>query len=156
MTSNIGSQMILNLHKRGSFGFGEDHGKSKKNNDKSVRDKIMELLQENFKPEFLNRVDDIIMFQSLAPKEIEQIVDLQLAKIAERIIEKKITLNVEPSAKKLLAKEGYNEDYGARPLKRALQNKLLDELALQMITGTIIEGDTVKVTAEKDKIVLKK
>ncbi len=156
MTSNIGSQMILNLNKRGSFGFGDNQGKGKKNTDKAVRDKIMELLQEQFKPEFLNRVDDIIIFQSLAPKEIEQIVDLQLAKIAERLTEKKITLNVEPSAKKLLAKEGYNEDYGARPLKRALQNKLLDELALQMITGTIVEGDTVTVTAEKDKIVLKK
>ncbi|MSU75550.1 MAG: ATP-dependent chaperone ClpB [Candidatus Magasanikbacteria bacterium] len=154
MTSNIGSQMILNLHKRGSFGFSEDKAKSKKVNDKNVRDKIMELLEEHFKPEFLNRVDDIIMFQSLSPKEIEHIVDLQLEKIQERLLEKKIIIKVEASAKKLLAKEGYNEDYGARPLKRALQSKLLDELALQIIQGKIVDGQTVKVSESKGKIAI--
>lgn len=153
MTSNIGSQIILNLKKRGEFGFQTAH-KDKGASETSVKERIMEEMQNHFKPEFLNRIDEITIFHSLQEKDIEKIVDLQLANIQKRLDEKKITLEVEPAAKKLLAKLGYSPDFGARPLKRTLQTELLDQLALKMIDGTINEGETVKVGAQKGKIVL--
>ena len=112
----------------------------------------MEELREKFKPEFLNRVDEIIIFRSLNEKQIEKIVDLQLAHIQKRLEEKKITLDVDPAAKKLLAKEGFNPEYGARPLKRVLQSQLLDQLAIRIIEKQVVEGQTVKVVAKKGKI----
>ncbi len=153
MTSNVGSQMILNLRKGGGLGFhtGRD---DEKENEKNIRDRVMDELQKHFKPEFLNRVDDIIIFHSLSEKQIEHIVELQLKKISERLSEKKITVTVDNAAKKVFAKDGYNPDYGARPLKRALQTELLDPLALDLITGKIKEGENVKVSAKKGKIIL--
>lgn len=155
LTSNIGSQMILDMNKRGEFGFEDGHSTKKTSNDQGVKDKIMESLRDYFKPEFLNRIDEIVVFQSLAEKQIEKIVELQLQEVDKRLKEKKITLMVDEPAKKLLAKEGYNPDYGARPLKRLIQHELLDELALRIIEGKVKEGKTVKVTAEKGKIVIK-
>ncbi|MDO8509838.1 MAG: AAA family ATPase, partial [bacterium] len=155
MTSNLGSQMIQGLNKHGEFGFGEADIKTKKNDDKKMRTKIMELLREHFKPEFLNRIDEIITFHSLDEKEIEKIVDLQLSLIQKRLDEKKIKLDVSKEAKKYLAKAGYDPDYGARPLKRVLQNELLDELALLIIEHKVNDGDSVKVGVEKNKITLK-
>ncbi len=152
MTSNIGSQMILDAKKRGTFGFAES--KSKKIDEKDIREKIMTALQEHFKPEFLNRIDDIIMFHSLSEEQIKDIVDLQLAKVLERLLVKKITLEINEAVKRHLAKEGYNPDYGARPLKRLIQNELLDPLALRLIEGKITDGTVVKVVMEKGKIAL--
>ncbi len=152
MTSNIGSQLILNLKKRGEFGFQTSRKeKDADANEKMVKDKIMEELANYFKPEFLNRVDEITMFHSLSEKDVEKIVDLQLERIQKRLSEKKITLIVDDKAKKLLAEQGYSPDFGARPLKRVLQNKLLDELALRLVEGVIEEGDTLHITIGKDK-----
>ena len=106
--------------------------------------------------EFLNRIDETIIFHSLGEEEIEKIIDLQLEKTQKRLAEKRITLLVDDKAKKFLAKEGYDPDFGARPLKRVLQAKLLDQLALKLIEGTIAEGDTVKVSVNKDTITVDK
>jgi ATP-dependent Clp protease ATP-binding subunit ClpB len=151
MTSNIGSQMILDSHKRGEFGFKSGYQTKNKEED-GIREKIMGALHEHFKPEFLNRIDEIIMFHSLDEKQIEQIVDLQLNELQERLHEKRITLVVDEAAKKHLAKEGYNPDFGARPLKRLLQHEILDELALQILEGKIKDGQKVTVSLEKGKI----
>jgi ATP-dependent Clp protease ATP-binding subunit ClpB len=153
MTSNIGSQLILDSHKRGEFGFRNGTSSVKKK-EEEVKEKVLAALHENFKPEFLNRVDEIIMFHSLTEKHIEAIVDLQLKEIQERLQEKRIALDVNEAAKKLLAKEGYNPDFGARPLKRLLQTSILDELALKILEGKIVDGQTVKVVVEKGKIVV--
>ncbi len=153
MTSNIGSQMILDMNKRGEFGF-KSAEKGKKAVDTSVKERVMAALQEHFKPEFLNRIDETIMFQTLSEAQIEKIVDLQLEVIQKRLHEKRITLSVDPAAKKYLAKEGFNPDYGARPLKRLLQNEILDELALKIIEGTVVEGQKVKVSVKSNKIFL--
>ncbi len=150
MTSNIGSQTILNLKKRGEFGF-QSGRKDKAVTEKSVKDKVMEELHTSFKPEFLNRIDEITVFHSLVEEDIEKIIEIQLDKTQKRLAEKKITLMVDEKAKKFLAKEGYNPDFGARPLKRVLQSKLLDKLALKLIEGEVLEGDTVEVTVNKDK-----
>lgn len=153
MTSNIGSQMILDMNKRGEFGFGDGVSRKKKDQDKNVRDKIMEALREHFKPEFLNRVDETIVFHSLSEEQIEAIVDLQFATIAKRLQEKRISLSISSEAKHWLAKKGFNPDYGARPLQRVIQNELLDELAIRIIEGKIKEGHRVKIGVEKDRIV---
>lgn len=154
MTSNIGGQHILNLNKNGEFGFG-DTGVSKGQSEERMRREITDSLHEHFKPEFLNRLDEIIIFHSLGEKEIERIVELQINKVIKRLEEKRITLNVDDSAKKLLAKQGYDPSYGARPLKRIIQTELLDKLSLMIIEGKIKEGDKVQVSAQKDKIVIK-
>lgn len=154
MTSNLGSQTILDLNKRGEFGFEENH-KQKTSDEKNVRNKIMELLNQHFKPEFLNRVDEIIIFHSLSEKQIESIAELQLKEVEKRLLEKKVILKINPSVKKYLAQEGYNPDFGARPLKRVIQNEILDELALMIIEGKIKDGQSAEVTVQKGKIVIK-
>jgi ATP-dependent Clp protease ATP-binding subunit ClpB len=153
MTSNIGSEMILNWHKRGELGFREAR-KSARKGDDSVREKIMEAVREHFKPEFLNRIDEIIMFQSLEQKEIEHIVELQLAIVNKRMQEQKITLEFTPELKKYLAKEGHNPDYGARPLKRIIQTEVLNPLAMRIIDGSLKSGDTATVSVQKGKVVV--
>jgi ATP-dependent Clp protease ATP-binding subunit ClpB len=153
MTSNIGSQMILDSHKRGELGFRTSpEGSKKKAEENSIREKVMAALHEHFKPEFLNRIDEIIMFHSLTEKQLEKIVDLQLQELQIRLNERRITLTVNEAAKKLLAEQGYNPDFGARPLKRLLQTQVLDELALRILEGKIEDGKTVEVIVEKGKI----
>jgi ATP-dependent Clp protease ATP-binding subunit ClpB len=150
MTSNIGSNLILSANKRGEFGF-HDEAKGKRGSAEAIREKIMDQLNEHFRPEFLNRIDEVIVFQSLTEKNIQEIVELQLKKVEHRLInEKKVILQVDDKAKKFLTKAGYNPDFGARPLKRVLQNQLLDKLALKVIDGTIGENDTAIVSANKD------
>ncbi|MFA5127572.1 MAG: ATP-dependent chaperone ClpB [Patescibacteria group bacterium] len=153
LTSNIGSQTILDMKDSG-FGF-EDSKNKKKNPDEKIREKIMETLHEYFKPEFLNRLDEIVVFHTLTEKQIEIIVDLQLTKVIKRLADKKITLDIDSAVKKHLAEVGYDPSYGARPLKRAIQNELLDQLSLKIIEGDVAEGKKVKVKMEKEKIIIK-
>ncbi|EKD43627.1 MAG: hypothetical protein ACD_72C00198G0001 [uncultured bacterium] len=155
LTSNIGSQMILNLNKRGEFGFDTGDKKSSKAKEKTMREKIMGSLHEYFKPEFLNRLDEIIIFHALNEKEIASIVDLQLAKIAARLLEKRITLNFDEAVKKHIAKTGYEPNFGARPIKRVIQSEILDQLSLAIIDGHIKDGQTVDIKMEKGKITIK-
>ncbi|MCX6765956.1 MAG: ATP-dependent chaperone ClpB [Candidatus Moranbacteria bacterium] len=152
MTSNVGSDIIYRM---GELGFQQERREEKILNEQDMRGKVMESLREQFKPEFLNRIDEVIIFHPLDKKVLERIVDLQLKKISERLKEKSIKLVITPAAKKYLTAKGYEPIYGARPLKRVIQNEILDELALQIIERKIKEGDTVKVELEKNKILLK-
>ena len=154
MTSNIGSNLILDMSRRGEFGFAGDP--SKKVDEKKIHSQVMETLHEQFKPEFLNRIDEILIFHSLAEKDIARIVELQLAKVQDRLNDKRIKIEVDESAKRYLAKKGYDPNYGARPLKRIIQSELMDVLAMRIIEGKIQDGNTVKVTAKKGKITLEK
>lgn len=149
MTSNIGSHTILDFNKRGEFGFRSDQ-KGKQASEDSIREKVMESLHEQFRPEFLNRIDDIIVFHALNKDELSRIVDLQLEEVAKRLNEKRISLTVTEAAKNYLAKEGYNPDFGARPLKRLIQSKILDELALHILEGKIVDGTAITVDAKKN------
>jgi ATP-dependent Clp protease ATP-binding subunit ClpB len=153
MTSNIGSNLILDWNKKGEFGF---NGSQAKTGERNMRDKIMENLREHFKPEFLNRIDEIITFHSLTEKDITRVVELQLEEVQARLLEQKITLIIADAAKKYLAKKGFDENYGARPLKRLIQTELLDELAMALIEKKFKNGDKIKVNASKNKIVLEK
>jgi ATP-dependent Clp protease ATP-binding subunit ClpB len=135
MTSNIGSQYIL------------EQGTT---NWEQVETKVLELLRQTFKPEFLNRVDDVIIFRPLGQEEIMKIVDLQLARVAKLLAERKMTIEVTPAAKALIVAEGYDPVYGARPLKRAIQRLVQNPLALELLEGKYAEGDRVRVDRSRD------
>ncbi|MEK6768579.1 MAG: AAA family ATPase, partial [Gemmatimonadota bacterium] len=130
MTSNLGGQWIIEL------GTG---------NWEEVETRVMEALRQHFRPEFLNRVDDTIIFRPLGPDELDRIVDLQLARAAALLAEKKLGLEVSPEAKRLIASDGYDPSFGARPLKRAIQRLLQNPLALAVLEGRYVEGDVVRV-----------
>ncbi len=135
MTSNMGSDVILQAMTKGELGFGDDSVEAVKENTDS---KIMTMLKEHFRPEFLNRIDEIIIFDALNQKEIGEIVELQLARVADRVAKnKEIEIDFSPALKKALAKQGYDPQFGARPLKRLIQNMILDELALKIIENKI-------------------
>ncbi|MDR2575109.1 MAG: ATP-dependent chaperone ClpB [Treponema sp.] len=126
MTSNIGSDLIL-----------------EEENTASIRNSLMELLKRSFRPEFLNRIDETVIFNRLGKNEIGKIVDIQLARLTLRMAERKITLNMSGAAKIFLAERGYDPMYGARPLKRTIQAELENPLAKLVISGKIHEGDVV-------------
>jgi len=149
MTSNIGSEYIT---KMGSLGFLGD----KEEKEKSLlKDKILEALKENFRPEFINRIDEIVIFNYLGKEEIKQIVELELKKVAERLKNKKITIRVSEKAKQIIAERGFDINLGARPLKRVIQKEILDPLALKIISGEVEEGDNVDIDAENGAILFK-
>ena len=156
MTSNIASDIIASLGRTGEFGFDIENSQTKKQDKKQgqINERVMTALREQFKPEFLNRIDEIIVFHTLKETEIRQIVDLQLAHVALRLLKKKIVLDITNKAKDWLAKKGYDENLGARPLKRVIQTELLDPLAMKIIEKEIEEGVTVKVSVEKNKLVI--
>lgn len=149
MTSNIGNDVIQEYS---SVGF-VNRTKKKSSKEKEFDQKIMAELKNHFKPEFLNRIDEIVVFHSLDEKEIARIVDLQLEVVAKRLAEKGIKIEVTEKAKGLIARKGYEPNYGARPLKRVIQNEILDELALRIIEKKVGEGDVVKIDAEGEEIV---
>ncbi len=154
MTSNIGSDAILNLKHRGRLGFG-DSGATEEDTDERVRVEVLDLLTKRFKPEFLNRVDDTIVFHSLQSNELQKIVELQLERVRRRLESKKIIIKVTDAAKEWLAKKGYDPAYGARPLRRLIQTHILDPLAMKIIEGAAGEGAEVIIDADAEKIILK-
>jgi len=147
MTSNLGSPIIQDY-------FMDGH------TDKAARsameDKVMAELKRHFRPEFLNRVDDVIIFQSLDEEELSRIVDIQLEKLKKRLAQQQLTLDVDSAAKKLLATEGYDPQFGARPLKRAVQEHILNPLSMRLLEGDFKPGDRIKVTANDGELVFAK
>ncbi|HTK28134.1 MAG TPA: ATP-dependent chaperone ClpB [Vicinamibacterales bacterium] len=136
MTSNLGSQFISD--QTTSEGGALDEG---------TRRQVMDALREHFRPEFLNRIDEIIFFHALGRDHLKQIVDIQLAGLVRRLEERKIRVQLSDAAKDLLVREGYDPTYGARPLKRTIQRQILDPLAMRVLAGDFQEGDTVTVDA---------
>ena len=141
MTSNIGSQYLLD-------------GNTKDGISDSAKELVMSEMKARFKPEFLNRVDDIIMFRPLTEEGITKIIDIFLRDVERRLEDRNIKLNITESAKHILAKEGYDPVYGARPLKRYIQNTLENSLARKLIKGEIGYGMTVKIDGEGDNITI--
>ena len=151
MTSNVGSDIIY----KSGLGFKES-AEDGIISESDMKEKVMQSLQENFKPEFLNRLDEIIIFHPISAKILKKIVDLQLDQVQKRLDEKNIKLSITASAKEYLAKKGFSPFFGARPLKRVIQSEILDQLALEIIEGRIKEGEKVEVDAKGEKIILKK
>ncbi|WP_430439946.1 ATP-dependent chaperone ClpB [Shinella sp.] len=138
MTSNLGAEYLTAL------GENEDSD--------SVRDQVMDVVKMAFRPEFLNRVDEIILFHRLKRSEMGAIVDIQLARLRKLLVDRKIVLDLDEEAVHWLAEKGYDPVYGARPLKRAIQKHLQDPLAEKILAGDIPDGSTVKVTAGSDRL----
>jgi len=120
-----------------------------------MRKRVMEALKVQFRPEFLNRVDEIIIFHRLGRKHIKQIVDLQFEALKQRLADRNIDVQLSEEAKELLVKEGYDPAYGARPLKRTIQRMVLDPLAIQVLEGGFREGDSVLVDAKDSSIIFR-
>ena len=110
-----------------------------------------EALRQTFKPEFLNRIDDIIYFNPLGERELASIIDLQIEQLKKLLAEKKIHIELDPAAKQLLFRRGYDPSFGARPLRRAIQALIQDPLALKLLDGDVQAGDTVSVSADLEK-----
>jgi ATP-dependent Clp protease ATP-binding subunit ClpB len=137
MTSNVGSAAISELASR---------------DPERARKEAQEALRATFRPEFLNRIDDIILFNPLGKEQLEKIVDLQLADVARLLAERNITIELTPAARALLLQEGYDPAYGARPLRRALQRMVQDPLALEILDGKILPGEHIVADAPGGKI----
>jgi ATP-dependent Clp protease ATP-binding subunit ClpB len=129
LTSNLGSQYIADQAL----------------NDEAKRVAVMKVVQATFKPEFLNRLDDVILFDSLNTEELSRIVDLQVARLGKRLADRRLTLQVTPGAREWLALTGFDPIYGARPLRRLIQSAIGDQLARALLSGQIIDGDRVEV-----------
>ncbi|MCK5509916.1 AAA family ATPase [Candidatus Parcubacteria bacterium] len=154
MTSNLGNEVI----KQYSIGFSDDSDKEEavKTRDSEMKEKIDTILKENFKLEFLNRIDEIVIFKSLSKKVLTEIVDLELNKLEKRLLDKNIKLKIAAKVKKMLAEKGYDITFGARPLKRIIQNSILDELALEIIEGKIKEGNKISIDLGiKDEVLVR-
>jgi ATP-dependent Clp protease ATP-binding subunit ClpB len=142
MTSNVGSQYW-------------DDGEGTEASRQASKERVMDALRAHFRPEFLNRVDDIVVFHRLTEADIAKIVDIQLDVVRKRLTERKLTLELTPDARGFLAHEGYDPVYGARPLKRTIQKHLLDPLALEVLSGGYREGQTVMVDRDAKGLVFK-
>lgn len=154
MTSNLGNEVI----KEYSIGFSEasSEKEEEKLRDEEMKEKIDKILKSHFKLEFLNRIDEIVVFKSLSKEMLAKIVDLELEKVKNRLKNKDITINIEQKVKKLLSEKGFDTTFGARPLKRIIQSMILDELALDIVEGKIKEGDKILITLDlKDNVVMK-
>ena len=139
MTSNVGSQLIMDYS-------GE--------NLTELDDKVLDILRQHFRPEFLNRIDDIVLFDRIRPEAMNAIVDIQLIKVAKQIKDSRdIELEFDNSLKEMLAHDGYNPAFGARPLKRLIQKRILDSLAIELIEGKIKDGDNVKISWKGNKTI---
>jgi ATP-dependent Clp protease ATP-binding subunit ClpB len=143
MTSNIGSMHLL----EGLTGDGQIPD--------VARDRVMADLRGHFRPEFLNRIDEIVLFKPLTLAEIERIVDLQMASVHRRLADRRITIEMTEPARVLIAREGYDPVYGARPLRRFIQREVETRIARALIAGDIQDGSTVVVDAEGDELVLR-
>jgi len=149
MTSNIGTRQ---------FTLQSPLGFSKASDDvftyDRMRDNMLSELKRLFNPELLNRIDEVIVFHPLTKEHMKGIVEIMLGRLQEQLKEKRITLSVDPSAKDFLVEKGYDPNYGARPLRRAIQRYLEDPLAEEFLKGTVTEGFTVRVKAGEDALVL--
>ncbi len=134
LTSNLGSQFLVDPAL----------------DDDARREAVMTAVRASFKPEFLNRLDDVVIFDALSVEELGEIVDLQVAAFAKRLSDRRITVDVTPAAREWLALEGFDPAYGARPLRRLVQREIGDRLAKELLSGAVSDGDTVVVDREPD------
>jgi len=148
LTSNLGGNIIQDYY--GSMGVQKTALTIKKQSD--MEDRVMDVVYQNFRPEFINRLDDIIIFSALTTEMLVEIVNLQLDSVKNRLVKQNIELEISQDVKEYLAKTGFDPVFGARPLKRVIQNEIVDELALQIIEGKLEKK--VKIELQKGKIVI--
>jgi len=138
MTSNVASDLVQEMARD-------------ERDSKQMRDRLMDALRRTFRPEFLNRIDEIVVFRSLGAEELEKIVEIQLRDLQKRLAERKITIELTPEAKKTLAERGFDPVFGARPLKRTIQRMVENPLALEILAGKFKDGDHIVVDLARDR-----
>jgi ATP-dependent Clp protease ATP-binding subunit ClpA len=144
MTSNIGSTALIEAGESGADAFD------------AAAERVKTSLRDHFRPEFLNRIDEIIVFQPLAEEQLKEIVGLLLAGVERRLAESRISLEVTDAARAFVAREGYDPQYGARPLRRAIQRSIENPLARQLLAGEFVSGDAVRIDARDGSLVFEK
>jgi ATP-dependent Clp protease ATP-binding subunit ClpC len=149
MTSNIGADVIK---KQTSLGFAlkRDEATEERLSYDDMRKKLSESLKRAFRPEFINRMDSVVIFRSLNKEDIQKIVSLELFKVAERLKDHNLVLTASTEALSLLAEQGYDAEFGARPLRRVIQQKVEDPLSDKMLSGEFVDGDSVEVNINDD------
>ena len=154
MTSNVGARLLADKKALG-FTVETDKAKEQDKEYEESKKEVMAELKKQFKPEFLNRIDDTIVFHKLSSEDITKIIDIMLVKVQKRLADQNIIVEIDNKAKELVAKTGVDENYGARPLRRAIQSMIEDKIAEAILDGIITPNKKTKVTAEDDKIVIK-
>ena len=154
MTSNVGARLLADKKSLG-FTVDTDKSKSQEKDYEDSKKEVMAELKKQFKPEFLNRIDETIVFHKLGDEDIRKIIDIMLQKVQKRLSEQNIKIEVDDSAKDLIAKTGVDNNYGARPLRRAIQNMIEDKIAEEILDGNIVPNKVAKITTQDDKIVIK-
>jgi len=152
MTSNIGARLITD---KKTLGFSSKDNSQTEKEYENTKKEVMAELKKGFRPEFINRIDEIIVFHKLTEEELSKIVDIMFTQIKNRISEKNIKLEIDTKAKELIIKTGTDTNYGARPLRRAIQNLIEDKLAEEILDGNLKSGDTAKITTKDDEIQVK-
>ena len=153
LTSNIGGEYIQEMNGLGFVGVDED---TKDRQEQDMKEKIRKALERQFRPEFLNRLDEVVIFSSLTPATIQKIVEVQLDKVRARMAGREISVAFTSELKKFVGEKGYDAHYGARPLKRAIQTLVLDPLAQKMIGKEINAGDSLIMDVKDGKVVFEK
>ena len=149
MTSNVGSEYVREME---TLGFATENRQAKKAME--LKDKIYHALENRFRPEFLNRLDEIIIFDALTPDNLKDIVTIQMERVTKRLGERDINLKISPEALSILAKEGYDPRFGARPLNRLIQTKILNPIAEYIVRGQMAPGTVISIGAQKGQIAI--
>ena len=151
MTSNVGARMITDKNVLG-FSKSSDNKESQEKEYENIKKDVMAELKKQFRPEFINRIDDIIVFHKLTEEDINQIIEIMLKQVQKRLKEQEYEVEFDSSVKELVAKKGIDTNYGARPLKRAIQSNVEDKIAEAILDGKIIPYKKVKILAENEEI----
>ncbi len=151
MTSNVGSHVILDQASKSSLGFSDEGGEEGAERD-DVREMVMNLLKDHFRPEFLNRIDDIMIFHALKKEHIRKIVELQIAQLSNRLGQRSMKLKISAKAKDYLSEKGYDPMFGARPLRRVIQDMILNPISMMIINGEAAEDATIKIDIKDDHL----
>ena len=153
MTSNIGARLIT---EKKTFGFASSIDNQEIKEYEKIKKEVLSELKKGFRPEFINRIDEIIVFHKLTAEEIKKIADIMLEKIKQRLEKQNIEVEVDEKAKELITKKGTDETYGARPLRRAIQTLVEDKIAEEIIDGNIHKGDKIVITEKEGNIIVEK
>jgi ATP-dependent Clp protease ATP-binding subunit ClpC len=148
MTSNVGAEL---LQRQANFGFRKAGTEQDDNDYNSMKDKVMDELKRRFRPEFLNRLDSVIVFRSLSKEETTSIVDIMLKGMKELLDERELAINLTEDARQVLAEQGYDPNFGARPLRRLIQNQIVDPISEGLLGGTYSAGDLIHVDANENR-----
>ena len=154
MTSNIGARLITDHNKLG-FSGNSNEKEENKNEYEDTKKAVMAELKKEFKPELINRIDDIIVFHKLSDDNVKAIIDIMLKEVAKRLEQQEIKIEISDDVKELIAKKGVDKDYGARPLRRAIQNMVEDKIAEAILDGKIVPNKTAILGVENDEVVVK-